>query len=69
MIFDEEAKKFVNSSPRGEREQLFMNIRKLVYPLFVNLEMKWPDVILLLKELTFESIENNEQFLYIRLET
>ena len=39
-----------------------MNIRKLIYPLFVNLEMRWPNMILLLIELTFESVKNNEQF-------
>lgn len=62
LRFEDSIIKSISSLPQGEREQLFMNIRKLIYPLFVNLEMRWPNMILLLKELTFESVKNNEQF-------
>jgi hypothetical protein len=61
LVFDDSAIRSINALPKGERERLFMNIRKLIYPLFVNLEMNWPKGILLLKELTIDSIKNNEQ--------
>lgn len=61
MVFDDSAVRSIDALPKGERERLFMNIRKLIYPLFVNLEMNWPKGILLLKELTIDSIKNNEQ--------
>jgi hypothetical protein len=55
-MFDESSIRSINDLSKGEREQLFMNIRKLVYLLFVNLEIDWPRIILFLKELTIDSI-------------
>lgn len=61
LRFDRASVKSIDTLPKGEREKLFMNMRKLVYPLLVNISMKWPEMILLTRELTITSIQDNEQ--------
>jgi hypothetical protein len=58
----EEDAKSIQSMKKRDREQIFMNLRKLVFPLHVNIETPFPRIFLY-KEITFDSISTNKQFL------
>jgi hypothetical protein len=47
---------------KRDREQIFMDLSKLVFPLHVNIETPFPRIFLY-KEITFDSISTNKQFL------
>ena len=58
----EEDAKSIQSMKKRDREQIFMDLRKLIFPLHVNIETPFPRIFLY-KEITFDSISNNKQFL------
>ena len=58
----EEDAKSIQSMKKRDREQIFMDLRKLVFPLHVNIETPFPRIFLY-KEITFDSISTNKQFL------
>ena len=58
----EEDAKSMQSMKKRDREQIFMDLRKLVFPLHVNIETPFPRIFLY-KEITFDSISTNKQFL------
>ena len=58
----EEDAKSMQSMKKRDREQIFMDLRKLVFPLHVNIETPFPRIFLF-KEITFDSISTNKQFL------
>ena len=58
----EEDAKSIQSMKKRDREQIFMDLRKLVFPLHVNIETPFPRIFLF-KEITFDSISTNKQFL------
>jgi hypothetical protein len=58
----EEDAKSIQSMKKRDREQIFMDLRKLIFPLHVNIETPFPRIFLY-KEITFDSISTNEQFL------
>ena len=47
---------------KRDREQIFMDLRKLIFPLHVNIETPFPRIFLY-KEITFDPISTNKQFL------
>ena len=58
----EEDAKSIQSMKKRDREQIFMDLRKLIFPLHVNIETPFPRIFLY-KEITFDSISTNKQFL------
>ena len=54
--------KSMQSMKKRDREQIFMDLRKLVFPLHVNIETPFPRIFLF-KEITIDSISTNKQFL------
>lgn len=58
----EEDAKSIQSMKKRDREQIFMDLRKSVFPLHVNIETPFPRIFLY-KEITFNSISTNKQFL------
>ena len=58
----EEDAKSIQSMKKRDREQIFMDLRRLVFPLHVNIETPFPRIFLY-KEITFDSISPNKQFL------
>lgn len=58
----EEDAKSIQSMKKRDREQIFMDLRKLIFPLHVNIETPFPRIFLY-KEITLDSISNNKQFL------
>jgi hypothetical protein len=47
---------------KRDREQIFMDLRKLIFPLHVNIETPSPRIFLY-REITLDSISTNKQFL------
>ena len=62
ISLNEEDAKSIQSMKKRDREQIFMDLRKLVFPLHVNIETPFPRIFLY-KEITFDSISTNKQFL------
>ena len=62
ISLNEEDAKSIQSMKKRDREQIFMDLRKLVFPLHVNIETPFPRIFLY-KEITFDSIYTNKQFL------
>jgi hypothetical protein len=62
ISINEEDAKSIQSMKKRDREQIFMDLRKLVFPLHVNIETPFPRIFLY-KEITFDSISTNKQFL------
>ena len=62
ISLNEEDAKSIQSMKKRDREQIFMDLRKLVFPLHVNIETPFPRIFLH-KEITFDSISTNKQFL------
>jgi hypothetical protein len=58
----EEDAKSIQSMKKRDREQIFMDLRKLIFPLHVNIETPFPRIFLY-REITFDSISTNKQFL------
>ena len=58
----EEDAKSIQSMKKRDREQIFMDLRKLIFPLHVNIETPFPRIFLS-KEITLDSISTNKQFL------
>ena len=58
----EEDAKSIQSMKKRDREQIFMDLRKLIFPLHVNIETPFPRIFLY-KEITLDSISTNKQFL------
>ena len=58
----EEDAKSIQSMKKRDREQIFMDLRKLIFPLHVNIETPFPRIFLY-KEITLDSVSNNKQFL------
>ena len=58
----EEDAKSIQSMKKRDREQIFMDLRKLIFPLHVNIETPFPKIFLY-KEITLDSVSNNKQFL------
>lgn len=58
----EEDAKSIQSMKKRDREQIFMDLRKLIFPLHVNIETPFPRIFLY-KEITLESVSTNKQFL------
>ena len=62
ISLNEEDAKSIQSMKKRDREQIFMDLRKLIFPLHVNIETPFPRIFLY-KEITFDSISTNKQFL------
>jgi len=58
----EEDAKSIQSMKKRDREQIFMDLRKLIFPLHVNIETPFPRIFLY-KEITLDSVSTNKQFL------
>ncbi|MGI0050643.1 MAG: DUF2299 family protein [Nitrososphaeraceae archaeon] len=58
----EEDAKSIQTMKKRDREQIFMDLRKLVFPLHVNIETPFPRIFLY-REIIFDSISTNKQFL------
>jgi hypothetical protein len=57
---DQMALNSLENTNKAQHEQLFMDLRKIIYPLNVNFEIQMPN-IMLTKEITIDTA-NNEQF-------
>ncbi|HEX7141803.1 MAG TPA: DUF2299 family protein, partial [Nitrososphaeraceae archaeon] len=52
----------IQAMKKRDREQIFMDLRKLIFPLHVNIETPFPRIFLY-REITLDSISTNKQFL------
>ena len=62
MPKDQMALKSLENVNKAQHEQLFMYLRKIIYPLNVDLEIQIPN-IMLTKEITIESANNEQYFI------
>jgi hypothetical protein len=62
MSLNKEDAKSLKGMKNKDFQQIFMDIRKLVYSLRVNVEVRYPQIFLF-KEITIDAISNNKQFL------
>jgi hypothetical protein len=62
MPKDQMALKSLENVNKAQHEQLFMDLRKIIYPLNVDLEIQIPN-IMLTKEITIESANNEQYFI------